>query len=81
MLHYNKEWGDMDEKQFLAQIQSKLRLVLGAISNPPEPLKVAAGMVLFRRIDEREFLSGSRMKSTRPQPKSLSIRRWKKSPR
>ena len=46
----------MDEKQFLAQIQSQLRLVMGGISNPPEPLKLAAGMVLFRRIDEREFL-------------------------
>jgi hypothetical protein len=48
----------MDEKQFLAQMQSKLRLVMGAITNPPEPLKLAAGMVLFRRIDEREFLTG-----------------------
>jgi len=47
----------MDEKQFLAQIQSQLRLVMGGISNPPEPLKLAAGMVLFRRIDEREFLT------------------------
>jgi len=45
----------MDEKQFLTRIWDKLRLVLGAISDT-RPLLTVAGMIQFRRMDEREFL-------------------------
>ena len=43
----------MDEQQFLTLILSKVRLVMGAISDK-RPLLSVAGMILDRQMDERE---------------------------
>ena len=45
----------MDEQQFLTLILSKVRLVMGAISDK-RPLLPVAGMILDRQMDEREYL-------------------------
>ncbi len=45
----------MDEQQFLTQILSKVRLVMGAIADK-RPLLLVAGMILDRQMDERQYL-------------------------
>jgi len=45
----------MDEQQFLTQILSKVRLVMGAIADK-RPLLLVAGMSLDRQMDERQYL-------------------------